>query len=711
MKKIRIIKSKKEIKEACGLLYQIYIEKMNWVFDVANPSFLRIEHVDNQKFLVDDFTDRAIWFGVFEDDMLVGCARLQGMDDNKLLDIERYKSSEIIHHLLPEAKNNLFEITKFAMKPGFFSMGVLKELLLYILEFCEQRGLSVLTCTHYNFLKRFYKKIGFSLKMEKAFKYYESDLSAVNLYVALHENGEIKQIIDVLEKTKKNTMSTEKKLLEALEIAAPILPLPIYWHNKEGKVLGINGLALKGLGASKEIVGKTPYEFYSPQKAKSILAHHNEVMRRGEILIQEEKVIDFTTKEEKYFSVIKGPLYDEHGEVIGIIGTGIDITAQKQAEILKQENERLEIENRYQNQLITEQNNFREIINQAVHDIRSPLASLLIISRYTKQLPLDIANIINAVTQRISDISDNLLAKYNPDTGVENVDVALEKKHLQISLPLQEILSEKKYEFYDRPVEFKITIDPSCHLAFLWVEEISFKRMISNLINNAVEAVEKALTFVSIHLSASEEMITVTIEDNGRGMSFQTIDKIMNNIAITEGKERGHGIGFSQIRATLQKHDGILHIDSVIDQGTKISLSFPKTAPPEWVAEKIEIHSDDIVIVLDDDQAIHQAWKMKFKDYPRLRIKYFSSSREANLFLGQFSETEKENILLLADYELVEPETGLEVIKKNKIKRSLLVTNRFSNKEIQNNLMKCEGKMLSKLYLSEIPLCNISREK
>jgi len=82
------------ITEACSLLYEVYIQQQNWQFSPDNPSKLRVEIRNNKSVLVDRFTDHAIWFGAFDDDKLVGCVRLSGVDENNQLEIEGYSSSQ-----------------------------------------------------------------------------------------------------------------------------------------------------------------------------------------------------------------------------------------------------------------------------------------------------------------------------------------------------------------------------------------------------------------------------------------------------------------------------------------------------------------------------------------------------------------------------------------------------------------------------------------
>ncbi len=707
MREVRIISSKLEIEQACALLYQVYIEKIKWNFKGDNPSNIRVEISDNKKILIDRFTYNSTWFGVFENNKILACMNVRGVDENNKLELEAYKSSEIVHQYIPLKKDKCVELSKYAILPGHASDGLVKSLFIEVLSFCEQSGFSIVGCTHNNFLKNFFLKINFPLLRQSAFKYEDSDVEAVNFYFADHAKMEVINMIDKLKHNNKAPRSVSE-IFDALELIAPVLPTLVYWHDKNGVVLGLNEICLKAMGSTMNIIGKSPREFYPPETADLILNHNRKVIDTESILSQEEVINDITTGKTKYFLSVKSPLYDEEGTVIGVIGTSIDISAEKENELLKLENKKLEIENTFNNKLIMEQNNFKKIIDQAVHDIRSPLASLLIIAKNASGLSQDVAEIIAKSTERISSIANDLLSNYEPNRDKQGIDLSLSnrKSNFQVSLALQEIISEKKYEFHQSKVEFEIKINPAGYLYFFYGDEVLVKRMISNLINNAIEAIKHEFGVIRINLDVSELSVKISIEDNGEGMPTKIIDMINNNIAVTSQKKQGHGLGLSQVRESLKHNDGCLEIDSELGRGTKILLTFTKNQQPSWIVEKIEINTDDIVVILDDDLSVHQSWKMRFNDKPpRIKTDYFLSARDAMKHINNMSDQQKKNVLLLADYELSNQNiNGLEVIEKTGIKRSLLVTNRFSNQEIQNRIQKANIKMMSKIQISDIDL-------
>ncbi|HLX54507.1 MAG TPA: ATP-binding protein, partial [Aquella sp.] len=109
----------------------------------------------------------------------------------------------------------------------------------------------------------------------------------------------------------------------------------------------------------------------------------------------------------------------------------------------------------------------------------------------------------------------------------------------------------------------------------------AFKRAISNIINNAVDAFDNRAGEIIVSLNTIDNEVQIIIEDNGSGMPEAVREKILNHISVTNGKANGHGIGYTQIQDMLAKNNGTLQIQSRQNIGTKIILTFPKATVPE----------------------------------------------------------------------------------------------------------------------------------
>jgi hypothetical protein len=274
-----------------------------------------------------------------------------------------------------------------------------------------------------------------------------------------------------------------------------------------------------------------------------------------------------------------------------------------------------------------------------------------------------------------------MLSHVKQDTQKDELAIAI-----LVSAALREIIQEKYYEH--KLVNINLAIDLEANFAFMHIKPGQFKRMMSNLINNAVEALEnKADGKIVIDMGILANEVVIGIEDNGCGMPPELVDKLISREAVTSGKQAGNGIGFTQVYDTLKENLGDLNIYSDASFGTKIVLKFPQVAPPLWMATNLTLYKNDSIIILDDDSSIHAAWDEKLSKVlsklPDVKIHHFLTAKEAIEFINPLSVDAKGKICLLADYELLNQGiNGLEVIKRSNIKRSMLVTSCYNDKEV-----------------------------
>jgi PAS domain S-box-containing protein len=468
----------------------------------------------------------------------------------------------------------------------------------------------------------------------------------------------------------------------------------IYWKNKEGVYLGANVHAIKmvGLTSVAEIIGKTDYDLFSKEEADAFRKNDIYVMDNEKELSKEESVISPDGKKRTQLS-IKKPFYGKNNEVIGVIGNTIDITDRKKVEALQLENETQKIK-------LTEQEKFAKTAAQVAHDIRSPLASLLMIVKSCgDDLPEPLRIVLRDVSINIEDIANNLLSQY----GKSGIDFAQTKEPLLVSFAILQILTDKKYQYKDLPIKFNYDFSSSSYFAFIRAEADAFRRMVSNLINNAVDAFEGKNGEVILKLAIEGSKVKFIVRDNGKGISKEVLEKIRNNIAVGSDKKDGHGIGLAQVRETLERNNGEFTITSKIGKGTEITLTFSMITPPNWIAGEILLSQGDTVVILDDDTSIHSAWEMRFKNYANaVNLKHFTAGKEAIDFINK---SDKHKILLLTDFELLKQElNGLHVIEQTGITRSILVTSHFNNQVVRDLAKKSKTKILPKQLASVIPI-------
>ena len=227
-----------------------------------------------------------------------------------------------------------------------------------------------------------------------------------------------------------------------------------------------------------------------------------------------------------------------------------------------------------------EQQQLKTITDQLAHDIRSPLSSLRMIVHSCTELSETHRTTLRAVCDRISDIAYNILKYSKPEHYTDALSKQSTLKPVKISADLMEIITEKRYEYSLHDVKFTAKFNNNNDL-FINIDSQAFKRSISNLINNAVDAFDNRAGEVIVSLNVEDNKVQVIIEDNGSGMPESIREKILNNIPTTYDKTNGHGIGYVQICDMLAKNNGTLQIQSKQNVGTKIILTFPKTIATE----------------------------------------------------------------------------------------------------------------------------------
>jgi PAS domain S-box-containing protein len=489
---------------------------------------------------------------------------------------------------------------------------------------------------------------------------------------------------------------------------AESLPQYIFWKDENSVYLGCNKNYANfiGLDSPDDIIGKTDYDL-----SWQANGHTAETFRRddretlfGSAITNKEEILILPNGAKLITLVSKLPIVDDHGKAIGIVGYFTDITESRHAE---ERIKQTELENATYKAQLKAQQQFTRTAHQVAHDIRSPLASLLMIVKSCQEMPEMERIALREAAMGIGDIANNLLSKYNLEDQNHTV-YNEEPQAILLSTTLLQLLTDKKIQYKDLPVTFDCDFKAGEQFAFINVDASSFKRMMSNLINNAVEALKNKKGRVVIKLETSPRLVKIIVQDNGEGMPREIVDKIMHHVAVTN-KKGGHGIGFIQVHETLVRNAGKMAIYSTLGQGSKVILEFPRTTAPTWIAEWIKLGREDLVIILDDDASIHVAWASRFKPIlkkaPQIQIHHFTICDEAIQFINRLPPVEKNKVFLLTDFELLKQElSGLHVVQKTQVQRSILVTSHYANVLIQEQAAKIGTKILPKQLASEVKI-------
>lgn len=136
--------------------------------------------------------------------------------------------------------------------------------------------------------------------------------------------------------------------------------------------------------------------------------------------------------------------------------------------------------------------------------------------------------------------------------------------------------------------DFNVTIreDYPAGLPPVKVIPQDLSRAVLNLMNNAFYAVwQRAQTAgsdykpevcVSVAMETPHSSFTITIEDNGEGMTDEVKQRLYENFFTTKPIGQGTGLGMSIVRDIIEnKHHGTITFDSQPGEGTTFTLTIP----------------------------------------------------------------------------------------------------------------------------------------
>lgn len=353
---------------------------------------------------------------------------------------------------------------------------------------------------------------------------------------------------------------------------------------------------------------------------------------------------------------------------------------------------------------------FAKIARQVTHDIRSPLAALDTLLSLIQDLPEEQRVLLRTAVGRIRDLSNNLLNKTKPSAtaataksiGVDSKPSATASEYL--AGLVESVISEKRQHRSHTDVEILFEPDASTYDVFVPVEPDQMRRVLSNLLDNALEALDKPGR-ISISLQREEQQVELLIRDNGRGIPAAILPTLMEH-GRTYGKPGGSGLGLAYARECIDAWGGLIRLDSVEDEGTTISLQLPRSIPPVWFVSALQVSSRTIVVVIDDDDSIHEVWKNRIRQQvPEMRLIHCTNLDQLERFC-EAHRGDSDDILYLCDFEFRgAKENGLSAIEQLEIAAaSVLVTSRAEEPALRKRCLDLGVPLLPKSAAAVVPI-------
>lgn len=150
------------------------------------------------------------------------------------------------------------------------------------------------------------------------------------------------------------------------------------------------------------------------------------------------------------------------------------------------------------------------------------------------------------------------------------------------SIHLYSIVQQIEYNYKPLLLDKAITFENSVSKnIFIYVDLDSLKIVLRNLLDNAIKFSNEKGKISFYTQETTPDFCDLVIEDNGIGMSENTIKELLQEGELLAKKSNseiiGTGLGMQLCKQMIGKNSGTIAIESEIGKGTKMILSFPKT--------------------------------------------------------------------------------------------------------------------------------------
>jgi PAS domain S-box-containing protein len=318
-----------------------------------------------------------------------------------------------------------------------------------------------------------------------------------------------------------------------------------------GRITTFNGRAGEILSISRAAAEGCPIEEVLSAPHEGLLALIDGV-RRGEATVKKGQVYLRLAQGRRSLSVVASALPDAAGGSAGTVVVFDDLT-----QILA--SQRLEA--------------WKEAVERVIHEIKNPLTPVGLAAQTLRSAFAEdrkkfdelFPSAIEMILAAVKDLKD-LISEFSRFSRIPKG----EQRRLSLNAIVAEVL---------RPFEHSTIAGVSIrrHLApdlpDVEADREQLKRVLLNIINNAIEAMEDRGGVVTLATERPRGSPFVVLSVGDEGVGIEDVDRIFEPYYTTKAK--GTGLGLAIARQIVAEHGGTIAVRSQLDVGTTVEIALP----------------------------------------------------------------------------------------------------------------------------------------
>lgn len=206
---------------------------------------------------------------------------------------------------------------------------------------------------------------------------------------------------------------------------------------------------------------------------------------------------------------------------------------------------------------------------QVAHEVKNPLAGLLLYSIHLKSKLGDSAKSETALVDKIVDTINHLTGRVEQILGFAR-PVNLTRSSGNLNRIVNDVLELLQPHITANRIDVRLSL--SEHTSEGMIDASSMRGALMNLILNAIEAMPNGGR-LSVTSDQTDDTLHLEIIDTGRGISEELAKNIFEPFFTT--KEQGLGLGMPYAKKIIEQHGGAITLVSRSGEGTTIRITLP----------------------------------------------------------------------------------------------------------------------------------------
>lgn len=227
--------------------------------------------------------------------------------------------------------------------------------------------------------------------------------------------------------------------------------------------------------------------------------------------------------------------------------------------------------------------NRKQLISNISHDLKTPVTA---IQGYTEGILDGVADspeklekyvkTIHRKTEDLDHLIDELLLFSKLDVRKEPFNF----EKIDMKRYLQDCAEELQLGLEEKDIDFSLHIGNKNNPLIVIADREKIKRVINNVIDNAIKYIDKDKGFIKVELYDDDENVIIVVTDNGQGIPAEVLPHIFERFyqADPSRTKGGSGLGLAIAKQIVEEHGGRIWAESNELVGSSVFISLKKAS-------------------------------------------------------------------------------------------------------------------------------------